>query len=210
MIGDETEAAPEAVEPQESATAPAEDALAPLRTQLDEAKKALDDSQARLRAVSKAYHDQQAEMAAFRERTEAAAKTRETKRAFEVVRGFFEPVQNLRRSIREGEAEESPLVEGLRMILTQFDDSLKRLGLERIAGEGAPFDPRVHEALVTQPVDDKALDNKVVAVCVDGFHVHGMVIQAAQVIVGQYTAPLPPEEPAPEAAAPSDAPAEDA
>lgn len=199
MYGDETDAAPAETPEPEVVPPAAEDPFAPFRAQIEETRKALDDSQARLRAVSKAFHDQQTEMAAFRERTEAAAKTRETKRAFEVVRGFFDPVQNLRRSIKEAEAEESPMVEGLRMILVQFDEALKRLGLERIAGEGASFDPRFHEALVSQPVEDKALDGKVVAVCVDGFHVHGMVIQAAQVVVGQYTAPLPPE-PAPEAA----------
>lgn len=39
------------------------------------------------------------------------------------------------------------LVDGIGMVAKQFQDALSRLGLERIAAVGQPFDPGLHEAI---------------------------------------------------------------
>jgi molecular chaperone GrpE len=160
--------------------------LVALREQVAAAKTEAEQAQARLRAVSKAYNDLQGEMRSFRERMEARAKQDSELQAFEQVRAFFDPVMNLKRSVNAPGDDVKNLVEGLRMVHQQFLDSLKRLGLEEVPGEGSPFDPRLHEALATAPVTDQTHDGRVLQVLSVGYTVKGRVLQAAQVVIGKH------------------------
>jgi len=169
----------EPVEPEEDSE------LVALRAQFDA-------NQARLRAVSKAYTDLKEEMAAFRSRVEAQAKYKEKRRAFEVVKAFFDPVQNLGRSVSANATDLEGLLEGLGIVNTQFTDALARLGLAPVPGVGHRFNPNVHEALALTPVDDPEQDGVILHVHVDGYQVDGKVLQAAQVVVGKHEAPPAP------------------
>jgi molecular chaperone GrpE len=168
----------------ENAPASAEPEVDERDTRIAELEAKLRDTEGRLRAVSKAYADQRAEMNAFRQRMESQDKLRVERKEFEVVQTFFDPVQNLHRSLEAGGGD--GLVEGLRMVHQQFMDALHRLGLERVPGVGAPFDPSVHEAIDTTPVSDPADDGRVVAVHVDGWMVRGRALKPAQVSVGRH------------------------
>ena len=152
---------------------------------LDEPADPLAEAQARLRTVSKAYRDLQEEMNSFRVRMEARGKLKAERQAFETVRAFFEPVQNLARSLEGSSEDVEGLLEGLRLVHHQFDDALKGLGLEPIPGVGSPFDPNLHEALALQPVEDADQDGVVLLVHAPGFMVRGKVLHAAQVVVGK-------------------------
>jgi molecular chaperone GrpE len=163
--------------------------LVALREQLAQAKQDAEQAQGRLRAVSKAYNDLQGEMRAFKERMEARAKQDSELQAFDQVRAFFDPVMNLKRSVHAPGDDVRVLVDGLRMVHQQFMDSLKKLGLEEVPGEGSSFDPRLHEALATAPVTDKAQDGRVLQVLTVGYTVKGRVLQAAQVVIGKHADP---------------------
>lgn len=146
------------------------------------------DLQSRLRAVSKAFTEQQEEMQAYRERVEAQNRVTRARREAEVVRTFFEPVQNLKRSLDAGVGDAQGFLNGIRMIHASFMDGLTRLGLEPIPGVGSTFDPNVHEALAVQPVADPSMDGKVLHVHVDGFMIDGKALRAAQVVIGKHVA----------------------
>lgn len=173
------------VEPSE----PAEEAPEPEPSEEDRLREQLAQLQARLRTVSKAYTDLQQEMRLFRERNETQLKLNMERQAFEAAKSFFEPVMNLKRSIHLHGDDMALFVEGLRMIEHQFMAAMERLGLEKVPGEGADFDPNFHEALAIQPVTDPALDGKVVQVHSDGYAVKGKVLQAAQVVIGKAQEP---------------------
>lgn len=147
-----------------------------------------DETQARLRTVSKAYRELQAEMKAFRERMEARSKVESEQRAFDQARRFFDPVMNLKRSLAQPGDDMAALLSGLQMVQRQFMDAMEKLGLEEVPGEGADFDPNVHEALAVTPVTDAEQDNKVLMVHTAGFTVKGKVLQAAQVVIGKHQA----------------------
>lgn len=147
----------------------------------------LEAAQGRLRAVSKAYTDLQGEMAAFKQRMEARARQDSELQAFDQVRAFFDPVMNLKRSIHSHGDDVAKLVDGLRIVHHQFMDALTRLGLEEVPGEGATFDPRIHEALAVAPVPSADQDGKVLTVHTVGYTVKGRVLQAAQVVIGKFT-----------------------
>lgn len=165
----------------------------------------LAETQARLRKVSKAFTEQKEEMQAFRQRIEAQASSARARREVEVVKVFFEPVQSLQRSLEGAEGVPEAFLAGLQMVHRQFLDGLTRLGLERIPGVGAPFDPNLHEALALAPVPDPAQDGTVLMVHIDGYHVKGRVIQASQVVVGKHTPVESAPEPEPETVADPDA-----
>ena len=166
--------------------------IAQLEAELRAAREEAESSLARLRAVSKAYADTQAEMKAYKERMESRAKLDSELRAYEHVKLFFEPVMNLRRSIRAAEAEGSPseLLDGLRIVHQQFMDALTRLGLEEVPGEGAIFDPNLHHAIALSVVTDPNLDGRVIEVHTPGYAVKGHVLQAAHVVIGKLREPV--------------------
>ncbi len=169
-----------------------------LRTQLEAA-------QARLRSVSKAFTELQAEMTAFRGRVEAQSRFKAQRRGFEVVRTFFEPVQNLERSVEAPAESVEDLRAGLQIVLQQFHAGLEKLGLRPVPGLGARFDPTYHEALAVAPVESAEQDGMILHVHVGGFMVGDKCLQAAQVVVGKHE---PPPAPVPEAAAEAEADAD--
>lgn len=86
------------------------------------------------------------------------------------------------------------LHEGIRLVLRRFQDTLKRQGLLEIEADGAPFDPRLHEAVQEVPAGSGQREGDVAEVLRRGYLLDGRVIRPATVIV----AGAPPE--------PSDAP----
>lgn len=155
----------------------------------DRLRRQLEESSARLRAVSKAYKDLQAEMDAFRRRQQVLAEAKAEKRAGQVVERFFEPVQNLRRALEQKDGTADDLRQGVQLVLKQFVGRMEALGLAEIPGKGAPFDPQVHDALAQMPVTDESLNGKVIEVYATGWKVGERVIQPAQVVVGVYQPP---------------------
>ena len=153
------------------------------------------DLEARLRQVSAAYVKLQEEMQAFRERQERIQQDRDRRRQGEVVKSMFEPVQNLRRSLDAWGSLDLPpeATQGLGLVLEQFQGALRALGLEEIGAAPVPFDPNIHDAICTMPVQHAALDGQVIQVFEAGYRVGSIVIQAARVIIGRYEAPVPTE-----------------
>jgi molecular chaperone GrpE len=148
---------------------------------------------ANYRAVSKAYAQKESEMAAYRKRMTAKAKIQGDQRAAQAVEKFFEPVQNLKRSMSIEDSDPATIVQGVRMVLSQFDAALCALGLAEVPGVGTRFDPLHHEALAIVPVEDAMLDGVVTQVYMAGYRVGERVLTPAQVVVGKYTAPVSEE-----------------
>ena len=81
------------------------------------------------------------------------------------------------------------LHEGIRLVLRRFQDTLKRQGLLEIQADGAPFDPRLHEAVQEIPAGPGQREGDVTEVLRRGYLLDGRVIRPATVIV----AGAPPE-----------------
>ena len=156
-------------------------------TREEELEQQLSELQARLRAVSAAYQKQQEEVVEVRKRLERQAALKEEMRRGEVVAGLFEPVENLKRSIDAAGkgASVEDTVTGLQMVQSQFMDAFKKLGLEEVPGQGAKFDPNLHEALTLIPVTDPAMDDVVIDVFSAGYRIGSRLIVPAKVVVGR-------------------------
>ena len=88
--------------------------------------------------------------------------------------------------INVSEAEESDeehhLTKGIRLVQEQLLAALKRTGIETFSPKGEPFDPHLHEAVATTPVDG-AESGTVVEVYQAGYRLGDDVLRAAKVVV---------------------------
>jgi molecular chaperone GrpE len=81
------------------------------------------------------------------------------------------------------EHEEAKLEEGVRLVHRQLAALVERHGLSAIETEG-PFDPHVHEALLTQP-GEGAEPGSVLQVLQKGYRLGDKVLRPARVIVAE-------------------------
>lgn len=108
-----------------------------------------------------------------------------------MISDFLPVLDNLERALAAAEkvGETGPLVQGVKMVLTQFLELLKKHGVSPIIAEGQPFDPNLHEALTHQPSAEHP-PNTVTHVVTTGYKIHDRVLRPAQVVVSS----APPEQ----------------
>lgn len=112
-------------------------------------------------------------------------RERDRKLAAEQAISELLPVlENLER-VCDSVDHESQIYKGITMVAAQFSSVLCGLGLEQICTDGE-FDPNMHEAVVTEPVDDESQDGLIIGTLRKGYRLAGRVIRAAQVRVGKF------------------------
>jgi molecular chaperone GrpE len=166
-VSDElTEAQVEASEPE----APAPDPVATLEAERDEYLALAQRLQADFENYRKrAVRDQERLVAHAHER---------------LVRELLPILDDLERAVGAAEQhEEAKLIEGVKLVEKSLRSALAKEGLVEIA-TGGPFDPHVHEALLTQPRAD-AEPGTVLEVVQRGYRVGDRVVRPARVIVAE-------------------------
>jgi len=98
-------------------------------------------------------------------------------------------IDNLRRALeaeRSKEADESEefrhFLHGVELINKQLNEILESLGLEAVPAMGEPFDPHVHEAVVTEATDEYEPDT-VIQELVRGYRLGDKLLRPAMVKV---------------------------
>jgi len=155
-----------------------------LRTQVEEL-------QGRLYTISDAYQKKTTEVDNTRKRLERMNEINQAQLRGKVVSSMFTPFENLKRSVdacSKGGVDEG-LTGGLTMVKDEFWKAFEQLGLEEVPGAGSLFNPNIHEALTTMPVQDPVQNDTVVQVYSTGYRINDTVVRTAQVIVGKYYAP---------------------
>ena len=99
-----------------------------------------------------------------------------------LVERLLPVVDDLERALDAAEHhEEAKVIEGVRLTRDALLATLKAEGLEEIAAEG-PFDPHVHEALLSQPAEGVE-PGVILSVVQRGYRLGDTVIRPARVIV---------------------------
>jgi molecular chaperone GrpE len=127
---------------------------------------------------------------------EAAAAERRGRAA--LVRELVPVLDNLERALaaadpRDG-SPDAHLAEGVRLVREELVGVLKRSGVESYEPLGEPFDPHLHEAMMTRPAPD-ADAGKVLEVLEKGYRLNDDVLRPARVVVGATgtdNEPIPP------------------
>ena len=95
---------------------------------------------------------------------------------------MLEVLDNLERAL-EAAQEEGPLLEGITLVYDQFVAKLEHLGAMKMSSLDQPFDPELHQAITTVPVDDPEKDGKVVGIVAEGYHFEDGLLRPAMVAV---------------------------
>jgi len=75
--------------------------------------------------------------------------------------------------------------QGLELINTKLSAFLKQNGVSEIKAINEPFNPDIHEAVTSTPVDDESLKGMVIEVIRKGYTLHEKVIRFPKVVVGE-------------------------
>jgi molecular chaperone GrpE len=128
----------------------------------------------------------QAELDNYRKRARRELDDERRYAEINLLRDLLPVHDNLARAIDAANksADAAKLLEGLKMVSRQIDDVLGRHHCEPIAGEGEPFDPAMHEA-VMQKTSPEHPENTVLNIVQAGYHLHDRVVRPAQVIVSK-------------------------
>lgn len=107
------------------------------------------------------------------------------------IRDFLPIFDNLDRALSAAGSTEDghAIVEGVRMVLKQFEDTCERIGIRRIATVGERFDPTLHEAIQQQETSEHA-PGTIVAEVAAGYMFGPRLLRAAMVVVAK-----PPSQP---------------
>lgn len=102
----------------------------------------------------------------------------------DAVRSLLPVLDNLRRAVEhapEGGAEEF-FVNGLQLVVREFETALQRLGVTSVPSVGEPFDPAIHEAVSGVETDEVDHDT-VIDELVPGYRLHDRLLRPAMVRV---------------------------
>ena len=131
-------------------------------------------------------HDKYLRLAAeydnYRKRTAKEKEGIYANAKIDTVKALLGVYDNLERGIAQYGDEESPHRKGLEMVMSQFRESLTKLGVERMEAVGQPFDPERHNA-VMHIEDESYGENTVVEVLQQGFMLGDKVLRFAIVKV---------------------------
>ena len=121
----------------------------------------------------------QAEFDNYRKRVRAEAAVASDRGAARVIEDLLPVLDNFERAISHGEGGE-----GVQLVFKELKDTLEREGLEEVAGEGAAFDPNVHEAVESRVVEGLE-ESAIVEVYRRGYLHKGQLLRPAMVVVGR-------------------------
>ena len=108
-------------------------------------------------------------------------------RSQSLAQNLLNVIDNLERAIASpSESEEAQnLKKGIEMVYEGFLYALKEEGIEEIDALNQPFDPTLHHAVQTVPVEEGQEADQVVQVYQKGYKLKDRVLRPAMVIVAQ-------------------------
>jgi molecular chaperone GrpE len=80
-------------------------------------------------------------------------------------------------------AEDDPLRSGVALVRDRLQKTLEREGLSAIRSKGEPFDPTLHDAILTQPAPEGVAPGTVLDVAQAGYRLGDRVLRHAKVVV---------------------------
>jgi molecular chaperone GrpE len=125
--------------------------------------------------------------ARVRARREVVKEVERSKRA--MLGELLEVLDNLDRALDAAATAQSvdSLLEGVRLVRTQFLSRLEGFGITTLDALDQPFDPALHEAVTTVPVASPEDDDRVVGIVRPGYRIGDEILRPAMVAVGKHT-----------------------
>lgn len=172
MSDEQNQSLPDDIGPQASENLDLETELQALRNELQDAND---------RALRS-----HAELENYRKRSQREMADERKYAALPVVRDLLAVADNLELAIQAAEKDPgaAKVLEGVKMVLTQFNSTLEQHQIERIGGVGLPLDPNRQEAVMQEPSTELPA-GMVTRIVRTGYQLHDRVIRPAQVFVSK-------------------------
>ena len=122
-----------------------------------------------------------AEFENYKKRTQKESLSKRAEITADVVTSILPIVDNLEKAV-EVKIENNSYQEGIKLILRQLSDVLKKFGMEEIETVGHQFDPELHEA-VSHIEDQEKGPNEIVQEYRKGYKIGTKVVRHAMVVV---------------------------
>jgi molecular chaperone GrpE len=122
----------------------------------------------------------------MRQRLARTAEERVGREKASVIAALLPTLDNLQRAVEaaEGGGPKEALIEGLRGIISGFENAIASAGAEPVEATGQPFDPELHEAVDTTEVEPER-EGIVTAQHSRGYRIGNQLLRPARVQVGR-------------------------
>jgi molecular chaperone GrpE len=124
----------------------------------------------------------------FRRRTTKERQEAQQRGQADLLKSMIDSLDDLGRfaHVDPATADAKTIVDGVSMVEKKLLKTLSGLGLEIINPIGEPFDPALHEAVMTEPAASPDEDHVVARVFQQGYRFNGQLLRPARVVVKQW------------------------
>jgi molecular chaperone GrpE len=124
----------------------------------------------------------------FRKRTAKERQDAQLRGQGELLRGMIDALDDLARfaHVDPATTDAKTIADGVSMVEKKLMKTLAGHGLEVIDPVGRPFDPALHEAVMTEPAQSKDEDHVVARTLQPGYLFNGQLLRPARVAVKQW------------------------
>jgi molecular chaperone GrpE len=157
-------------------------------TEADAATASAGDSTSELAEQRDKYLRLAAEYDNFRRRTTKERLEAQQRGQADMLRSMIDSLDDLGRfaHVDPTTTDAKTLADGVSMVEKKLLKTLGGLGLEIINPIGEPFDPALHEAVMTEPAASPEEDHMVARVFQQGYRFNGQLLRPARVVVKQW------------------------
>ena len=124
----------------------------------------------------------------YRRRTTKERQDAHLRGQADMLKGLIDPLDDIGRfaHVDPASTDAQTLVDGVAMVEKKLAKTLAGHGLEIITPDGHPFDPALHEAVMTEPATTPEEDHLVARTFQVGYVFNGQLLRPARVVVKQW------------------------
>ena len=124
----------------------------------------------------------------FRKRSNKERQEAQSRGQADLLKGMLDVLDDIGRfaHVDPSSTNAETVVEGVAMVEKKLQKTLGSLGLEVVNPVGQPFDPAMHEAVMTEPAATAKEDHQVARVFQPGYLFNGQLLRPARVVVKQW------------------------
>ena len=124
----------------------------------------------------------------YRRRTTKERQEAHSRGQADMLKGLIDPLDDIGRfaHVDPATTDAQTLVDGVAMVEKKLAKTLAGHGLEIIDPAGRPFDPALHEAVMTEPAASPDEDHLVARTFQVGYVFNGLLLRPARVVVKQW------------------------